>query len=86
MARYIINPDGESCEFVLVVADAWQHKGISHRLMNALMDVARNKGLRQMEGTVAADNRTMLNLVATLGFRVDAGGDASSPRQVVKYF
>ncbi len=86
VARYIINPDGESCEFALVVADAWQHKGISHRLMNALMDVARNKGLRRMEGTVPADNRTMLNLVATLGFRFDAGDDAAAPKRVVKDF
>ena len=86
VARYIINPDGESCEFALVVADAWQHKGISHRLMNALMDVARNKGLRRMEGTVPADNRTMLNLVATLGFRFDAGDDATAPKRVVKDF
>ncbi len=86
VARYVINPDGESCEFALVVADAWQHKGISHRLMNALMDVARNKGLRRMEGTVPADNRTMLNLVATLGFRFDTDDDATAPKRVVKDF
>ncbi len=88
VARYIINPDGESCEFALVVADAWQHKGISHRLMNALMDVARNKGLRQMEGMVSAENRTMLHLVATLGFRLDANADAdaAAPKRVIKDF
>ena len=87
VARYVINPDGESCEFALVVADAWQHKGISHRLMNALMDVARNKGLRHMEGTVPADNRTMLNLVATLGFRFDArDDDTTGSKRVVKDF
>ena len=40
VARYAMNPDGESCEFALVVADAWQHRGIGSRLMQALMEAA----------------------------------------------
>ena len=33
VARYSINPDGESCEFALVVNDQWQKQGIGHKLM-----------------------------------------------------
>ncbi len=33
IARYAINPDGQSCEFALVVADEWQGKGVAHKLM-----------------------------------------------------
>src|SRR5690242_13340667 len=70
VCRYAINPDGESCEFALVVSDQWQHKAIGHRLMGSLFDAARSKGLKTMEGEVLAGNHNMLKLVATLGFTV----------------
>jgi len=85
VARYVINPDGESCEFALVVADAWQHKGIGHRMMDALMDIARDKGLKTMEGEVLGSNRNMLGLVTSLGFSVGEG-DEPTIRKVVKRF
>ena len=85
VARYVINPDGESCEFALVVADAWQHKGIGHRMMNALMDIARDKGLKTMEGEVLGSNRNMLGLVASLGFAVSEA-DEPTIRKVARHF
>ncbi|MCE5182244.1 MAG: bifunctional acetate--CoA ligase family protein/GNAT family N-acetyltransferase [Betaproteobacteria bacterium] len=68
VCRYAINPDGESCEFALVVSDKWQHKAIGHKLMAGLIDAARDKGLKIMEGEVLASNHNMLKLVGTLGF------------------
>ena len=70
VARYAMNPDGESCEFALVVADAWQHRGIGSRLMQALMEAARARGFQTMEGEVLASNQGMLALVRDLGFDV----------------
>ncbi|HJV25288.1 MAG TPA: acetate--CoA ligase family protein, partial [Aromatoleum sp.] len=29
VCRYAVNPDGESCEFAVVVADDWQHRGLA---------------------------------------------------------
>lgn len=75
VCRYAINPDGASCEFALVVSDQWQHKAVGHKLMGSLMDAARAKGLKTMEGEVLASNHDMLKLVATLGFAV-ADSDA----------
>lgn len=72
VARYVINPDGQSCEFALVVADAWQHKGIGSRLMTELMEAARQRGLHAMSGEILAGNRTMLELATALGFAVHA--------------
>lgn len=68
VARYATNPDGESCEFALVVDDEWQHKGIGSRLMNTLMKTAKARGFATMEGEILSDNRNMLNLVRHLGF------------------
>ena len=84
VCRYAINPDGESCEFALVVSDQWQHKAIGHRLMGSLIDAARSKELKTMEGEVMASNHDMLKLVATLGFTVVSRQGDSSIKKVAK--
>jgi acetyltransferase len=68
VSRYVTNPDGESCEFAIVVADDWHRKGLGRRLMSQLIDVARARGLRTMIGHVLAENRGMLTLCQGLGF------------------
>ena len=70
VSRYITNPDQTSCEFALVVADEFNGKGIGSRLMESIMDVARDKGLVEMDGLVLADNPAMLKLMRRLGFEV----------------
>lgn len=77
VARYIINPDGESCEFGMAVADAWQGRGIGHKLMSELIEVAHDKGLERMEGEVLSKNIGMLDLAESLGFKISpvAGDD-----------
>ena len=84
VCRYAINPDGESCEFALVVSDQWQHKAIGHRLMGSLFDAARSKGLKTMEGEVLASNHNMLKLVATLGFTNATSQEDSSIKKITK--
>ncbi|MDO8811261.1 MAG: GNAT family N-acetyltransferase, partial [Gallionella sp.] len=68
VARYAINPDGDTCEFALVVADSMQGKGLGQKLMVALMEAARANGLSVIEGEVLVNNHKMLKLMARLGF------------------
>jgi acetyltransferase len=68
VARYATNPDGESCEFAIVVADDWQGKGLARRLMGILIDAARSAGLKYMNGDFLGENTRMLKFVASLGF------------------
>jgi acetyltransferase len=82
VARYAMNPDGESCEFALVVADDWQNRGIGSRLMQALMDAARARGFHTMEGEVLASNQPMLALVRDLGFSVRTSPDDPAVKRV----
>ncbi len=72
VARYVINPDGKSCEFALVVADEWQHRGIGSQLMSHLLEAAQERGFNTMDGEILADNRKMLDLVKSLGFRIQS--------------
>lgn len=68
VSRYITNPDQSSCEFSLLVADDFKGKGLGSRLMESIMDVAREKGLAEIQGLVLANNQAMLKLMKDLGF------------------
>ncbi len=68
VCRYALNPDRHSCEFALVIADAWQNRGLGGLLMQILIDVARNKNLSSIIGEVLAENTGMLRLMQRLGF------------------
>lgn len=68
VARYVINPDGTSCEFAVVVGDQVQNQGIGTRLMKGLFRAARDHELSVIEGTVLKNNGPMLKLMSELGF------------------
>ncbi len=70
VARYAVNPDGESCEFAIVVADAWQRRGLARKMMGILIETARSRGLKYMNGVFLASNERMLKFVQGLGFRL----------------
>jgi len=84
VARFAINPDGDSCEFALVVADSMRGKGLGNKLMTTLMDAARSKGLKSMEGEVLKDNAGMLKLMKRLGFKYETSPDDDGIKTVRK--
>jgi acetyltransferase len=84
LASYVMNPDGSTCEFALVVADAWQGKGLGTRLMNELMHAARLRGFRELNAEVLADNANMLELMDNLGFSTEVHAEDVSLRVVRK--
>ncbi|KZX54829.1 hypothetical protein A3709_07305 [Halioglobus sp. HI00S01] len=69
VVRYVTNPDANSCEFALAIADEWQSHGLGPRLMERLIDIARERGLETMIGEVLAQNARMLRMCKRLGFR-----------------
>ncbi|VTU27446.1 Succinyl-CoA ligase [ADP-forming] subunit alpha [Variovorax sp. PBL-H6] len=70
VSRYFTNPDQSSCEFSLVVADDYKGQGLGSRLLESIIDVARDKGLAEIVGLVLSNNAEMLKLVRRLGFAV----------------
>jgi len=68
VARYVLEPAGRACEFALVIADAWQGRGIGRRMMEKLIAVARGRGLEQIYGDVLSTNYKMLDFCNHLGF------------------
>jgi len=70
VSRYVTNPDLTSCEFSLAIADEFNGQGLGSRMMLSIMDVARSRGLAQIEGLVLANNTPMLKLMRSLDFEI----------------
>lgn len=68
VARYITNPDRESAEFAVTTADEWHGRGVGRMLMKRLLAVAKQRGLKRLEGAVLRANHNMLRFTAALGF------------------
>jgi acetyltransferase len=68
VSRYYLDPETGEAEFALVVADAYQRRGLGRHLLGRLIDIARERGVRKLAGLVLRDNEPMLALTASLGF------------------
>lgn len=73
VGRYAINPDAKSCEMAVVVADAWQGKGLASAIFEELVEQARRKRLERMDGVVLAENQHMLAWAKRHGFGLSRG-------------
>jgi GNAT superfamily N-acetyltransferase len=67
-ARYSAAAGDKDCEFAIAVVDEWQGTGLARRLLEALIDAARDRGFERMEGYILASNARMLGLAKRLGF------------------
>jgi acetyltransferase len=72
VSRYYLNPETGTAEFALVVSDAYQRQGLGRHLMQRLMDIARERGVKRLVGQVLAENGPMLGLLRSLGFSPSA--------------
>jgi len=75
VARFITLPDETTCEFAIVVSDAWRGRNLARILMGDLITSARDAGLTCMMGTTLQENHRMLDLSASLGFEIDPDPD-----------
>jgi acetyltransferase len=70
-ARFVARRDEpRTADFAVAVADAWQPQGLARRLLERLMQVAADRGVRRFSGDVLEGNLAMLNLVGDFGFDI----------------
>ncbi len=67
MGRLTIDPDFTRAEFDIFVLDAFQDKGLGSRLVDAVVDLGREKGIREIYGVILSDNTKMLKMCAKRG-------------------
>ena len=68
--------DEQTAEFAIMVRSQLKAHGLGWLLMHRVIDYAKKKGLRRVYGDVLAENATMLQMCAELGFyEQDIGSD-----------
>lgn len=68
IAYYIIQADNpDTAEIALLVADAFQNRGIGRRLMQHLRKTAVSQGIRFFDALVLPSNRSMIHLLNSSG-------------------
>ncbi|MBI2317388.1 MAG: GNAT family N-acetyltransferase [Betaproteobacteria bacterium] len=75
VARYVGGAQRDKGEFAVAVDDDWQGTGVAGLLMASLMDAARERGFRTMEGLVLRSNLKMLKFAKQLGFKLRPSED-----------
>jgi acetyltransferase len=77
VGRIIGGPDGRRGELAVLVADAWQGKGVGAELLVRALRIMQARGMERVWGSALGENRQMAALARKLGFSVrrDAGGE-----------
>jgi len=67
-ARVIVEPDGKSGEYAVLVGDQWHGQGLGKKLMECIIQIAKDMRLKRIFGFVIASNYKMLRVCEKLGF------------------
>ena len=70
LVRLIDELDEKTAQFAILVRSPLKGHGLGWELMQRVIDYAKEKGLRRVCGDVLAENTTMLQMCAELGFHV----------------
>jgi RimJ/RimL family protein N-acetyltransferase len=75
VARYVRLADDVSAEFAIVIADAWQRRGLGAKLLVRLVEAACAHRLQVLVGFTLTTNVRMLALARQLGFTMQMDRD-----------
>lgn len=81
IARYAFDETGDSAEMAIAVADEWHHHGIGLALLQKLIAVARNNGVRRLYSIDSSENFEMAELMKEAGF--ESRLDPEDARQMI---
>jgi acetyltransferase len=70
VGRLVADPGHQEAEYAVLVADAWQNRGLGGVLTDYCLEIATGWGLRRMVAQTTADNLRMLALFERRGFTV----------------
>jgi len=73
-------PDFKTAEVAIVVGDPWQGLGLGSKMMDCIIEIARDKNLVRVYGLILRDNNRSIELFRKKGFAIDV----SSIKKVVK--
>ncbi len=76
VVRLIADPDNETAEFAIVVADPWQNQGLGNIFTDYLLELARKRGIQMVYATFLRDNHVMKHLFEKRKFIITGADDS----------
>jgi len=75
VVRLATEPDGKTAEIAVVVGDPWQRLGLGSKLVDYIIEVARDKRLSTLYALMLRDNYRAIRLMKAKGFRIESEED-----------
>ena len=75
VGRLILEPGRKRGEFAVVVADEYQGKGLGTKLVDVLIERAKEKELESIYGIILPENKVMIRLCKKMGFTIERSGE-----------
>jgi acetyltransferase len=70
VVHFFAEPEKRRAEYAIAVRSDWKGRGLGYLLMTRLIDIARQRGVRELVGEVLRENEPMLSMCRELGFAV----------------
>ena len=71
VTRLSIEPDGKSGELAFIVGDVWQNLGLGTKMVDYVLDIAKEKGVENVYSIMLLDNYRAISLTRKMGFELE---------------
>lgn len=84
VGRLIADPDHETVEYAILVADAWQHRDLGNIVTDFCMEIAVDRKFKKLTAQTTTDNKPMIAVFQKRGFEIEIN-TRDSTVDVLKY-
>ena len=81
--RLIVDPNGKSGEFAVLVSDQLQGLGLGSKLMDLLIEIGKDMRVNRIYGYVSSNNFKMLQLCKKKGFKVETFDEETTKTSLI---
>jgi acetyltransferase len=78
VGRLVADPDHETVEYAILIADAWQQKDLGNIITDFCLEVAEGGKLKKMVAQTTTDNKRMISVFQKRGFDVKINNQDST--------
>ena len=71
VTRLSMEPDGKSGEMAFIVSDYWQGFGLGTKMVDYVLDIAKERGVENIYAIMLPDNYRALTLTKKMGFKLE---------------
>ncbi|TRO53717.1 GNAT family N-acetyltransferase [Candidatus Bathyarchaeota archaeon] len=71
VGRLSIEPDGKTGELAFIIGDQWQGQGLGTKVVDFVLEIAKEMHVETVYAIMLPDNRRALNLTRKMGFKLE---------------